>query len=43
MSLTGTWDLRISIPVGTQSALLELIEHEGIVAGVAKYEAERSH
>jgi hypothetical protein len=40
MSLTGTWNLRISTPVGTQSAVLELTEHDGVVAGVAKNDAE---
>jgi hypothetical protein len=40
MSLTGIWNLRISTPVGTQSAVLELTENDGVVAGVAKNDAE---
>ncbi len=40
MSLTGTWNMRISTPVGTQSAVLELTENDGVVAGVAKNGAE---
>jgi hypothetical protein len=36
MSLTGNWNLRISTPVGTQSAVLELTEHDGVVAGSRK-------
>ena len=36
MSLTGTWNIRISTPIGTQSAVLELTENDGVVAGVAK-------
>ncbi len=41
MSLTGTWNMRISTPVGTQSAVLELTENDGVVAGVAKNGAEK--
>ena len=40
MSLTGTWNLNISTPVGTQSAVLELTEQDGVVAGVMKNDAE---
>jgi hypothetical protein len=40
MSLSGTWNLRISTPVGTQSAVLELTEQDGVVAGVATNDAE---
>jgi len=40
MSLTGTWNLRISTPVGTQSADPEPTENDGVVAGVAKNDAE---
>jgi hypothetical protein len=40
MSLTGNWNLRISTPVGTQSAVLELTEHDRVVAGVATNDAE---
>jgi hypothetical protein len=36
MSLAGNWNLRISTPVGTQSAVLELTEHDGVVAGSRK-------
>ena len=34
-SLTGTWNLSIETPVGTQSAVLELTERNGIVEGIA--------
>ncbi len=40
MSLTGTWNLRISTPIGVQSAVLELTENDGVAAGVAKTSAE---
>jgi hypothetical protein len=40
MSLTGTWNMRSSSPVGAQSALLELTEANGVVAGVATNDAE---
>ena len=40
MSLTGTWNIRISTPVGRQSAVLELSENDGVVVGVAKNNAE---
>src|SRR5262249_12020136 len=36
LSLTGTWNLRISTPTGVQSAVLELTENDG----VAKTSAE---
>ena len=41
MSLTGTWNMRIATPVGVQSAVLELIENDGVVAGVAKNERKQ--
>ncbi|HEY6284964.1 MAG TPA: hypothetical protein VIX20_04835 [Ktedonobacteraceae bacterium] len=40
MSLTGTWNIRISTPIGAQSAVLELTEHDGVVEGIAKGDAE---
>ncbi|HLY27252.1 MAG TPA: hypothetical protein VKQ72_12980 [Aggregatilineales bacterium] len=40
MSLTGTWNLSISTPVGAQSAVLELTEDDGVVAGVLKNDAD---
>jgi quercetin dioxygenase-like cupin family protein len=39
-SLTGTWRLRISTPLGVQTAVLELTENNGHVAGVAKTSTE---
>ncbi len=40
MSLTGTWNISISTPIGTQSVVLELTEHDGVIEGVAKGNAE---
>ena len=40
MSLTGTWNMSISTPIGRQSAVLELTENDGVVVGVAKNNAE---
>ena len=40
MSLTGTWNISISTPFGTQSAVLELTENDGVVEGIAKGDAE---
>ena len=40
MSLTGCWNISISTPIGTQSAILELTENEGVVEGIAKGNAE---
>ena len=40
MSLTGSWNISISTPIGTQSAVLELTENEGVVEGIAKGDAE---
>ncbi len=40
MSLTGTWNISISTPIGTQSTVLELTENDGVVVGVAKNDAE---
>ncbi|MBF6416310.1 hypothetical protein [Nocardia cyriacigeorgica] len=36
MSVTGTWNLSISTPIGTIRAVLELREHNGIVTGLAR-------
>ena len=40
MSLTGTWNISISTPIGSQSAVLDLTEHNGAVEGIAKSGAE---
>ncbi len=40
MSLTGSWNISIATPIGTQSAILELTENEGVVEGIAKGNAE---
>jgi len=40
MSLNGTWDISISSPIGAQTAVLELTEHNGVIAGVVKNDAE---
>ncbi|GHO56988.1 hypothetical protein [Ktedonobacter robiniae] len=40
MSLTGSWNINIATPIGTQSATLELTENEGVVEGMAKGDAE---
>ena len=40
MSLTGTWNLRISTPIGTQLVTLELTENNGVIEGTAKSSAE---
>ena len=42
MSITGTWNISISTPIGTQSVILELIENAGIVEGIAKGNAENT-
>jgi hypothetical protein len=40
MSLTGTWNISISTPIGRQSAVLELTENDDVVVGFAKNDAE---
>jgi hypothetical protein len=40
MSLTGSWNISISTPIGTQSVVLEFTENHGVVAGTAKSDAE---
>ncbi len=40
MSLTGTWNLRISTPIGTQLMTLELSENTGTISGTARGSAE---
>lgn len=40
MSLTGTWNIQISTPIGTQLVVLELTEHNGVIEGIAKSNAE---
>ena len=42
MSLTGIWNISISTPIGTQSVVLELTESGGVVAGIAKSDAENT-
>jgi len=36
MSLTGTWNISISTPIGIQYVVLELTENYGVVEGIAK-------
>jgi hypothetical protein len=40
MSITGSWNISISTPIGKQSVRLELIETQGNVEGVATGEKE---
>jgi len=40
MSVTGTWNIKISTPIGTQAVVLELTERGGSVEGVARGTAE---
>ncbi len=40
MSIAGTWNTTISTPIGTQTVILELNEHNGIITGVARGNAE---
>lgn len=40
MAITGTWQLRIATPIGTQAVVLELTEHGGTIVGLAKGAAE---
>ncbi len=40
MSITGSWNVSISTPIGTQAVVLELVEHDGVVEGTAKGSAE---
>ncbi len=40
MSITGTWNVKISTPIGMQAVVLELTEIGGIVEGVAKGSGE---
>jgi len=40
MSLTGTWNIRISTPIGIQLVALELTENNGVIEGIAKSSAE---
>ncbi|GLV53182.1 hypothetical protein KDH_00370 [Dictyobacter sp. S3.2.2.5] len=40
MSLTGTWNITISTPIGTQSAVLEFTDHGGVLEGIAKGNTE---
>ncbi len=42
MSITGTWNVKISTPIGMQAVVLELTEVGGIVEGVAKGAGENS-
>jgi len=40
MSVTGTWKIRISTPIGIQLVALELTENNGVIEGTAKSSAE---
>ena len=40
MSPAGIWKIGIATPIGTQTAILELTEHDGVVAGVVKNDME---
>lgn len=40
MSITGSWNIIISTPIGTQRVVLELTERNGVVEGLAKGDAE---
>ena len=40
MSPTGNWKISITTPIGTQSAILEFTEHDGIITGSARGDAE---
>ena len=40
MSITGSWNVTISTPIGKQLVVLELTESDGIVKGIVKGEAE---
>jgi hypothetical protein len=40
MSVTGTWNIRISTPIGIQLVALELTENNGVIEGTAKSSAE---
>ena len=40
MPVTGTWNIKISTPIGTQAVVLELTERDGSVEGVARGTAE---
>lgn len=42
MSITGSWNIKISTPIGTQSVVLELTERGGLVEGMAKGDAENT-
>ncbi len=40
MSVAGSWNITIVTPIGKQSAVLELTESDGVIAGIAKGGAE---
>ncbi len=40
MSITGSWNVSISTPIGTQAVVLELVENDGVVEGTARGTAE---
>ncbi len=40
MSITGSWNVNISTPIGTQAVVLELVENDGVVEGTARGTAE---
>jgi putative intracellular protease/amidase len=41
-SVTGTWELIISTPIGKQHVLLDLREEDGVIEGTARGEAEET-
>jgi transcriptional regulator GlxA family with amidase domain len=41
-SVTGTWELIISTPIGKQHVLLDLREEDGVIEGIARGEAEQT-
>jgi len=41
-SITGTWNIKIATPIGTQSVVLELAGNDGVVEGSAKGDAENT-
>ncbi|HEY3991952.1 MAG TPA: hypothetical protein VGM01_03625 [Ktedonobacteraceae bacterium] len=40
MSLIGSWKISIATPIGTQSAMLEFTENDGVITGIAKGDVE---
>ncbi len=42
MSVAGVWNITIATPIGKQSVVLELTETDGVVAGLARGDAENT-